>query len=37
MGLCQRLRSWTTGSPSPAGEPAEVRRHPEVIRAYLGK
>ncbi len=37
MGLCQHLTVLDYGLTIAAGEPAEVRRHPEVIRAYLGK
>jgi branched-chain amino acid transport system ATP-binding protein len=36
MGLCQHLTVLDHGFTIAAGEPAEVRRHPEVIRAYLG-
>ncbi len=37
MGLCQHLTVLDYGLTIAAGAPAEVRRHPEVIRAYLGK
>ncbi len=37
MNLCQRLLVLDHGLTIAAGAPAEVRRHPEVIRAYLGK
>ncbi|MFZ0050847.1 MAG: ABC transporter ATP-binding protein [Desulfobaccales bacterium] len=37
MKLCRRLLVLDHGLTIAAGEPAEVRRHPEVIRAYLGK
>jgi branched-chain amino acid transport system ATP-binding protein len=37
MGLCQHLTVLDHGLTIAAGPPAEVRRHPEVIRAYLGK
>ena len=37
MGLCQHLTVLDHGLTIAAGEPAAVRRHPEVIRAYLGK
>jgi branched-chain amino acid transport system ATP-binding protein len=37
MGLCQHLTVLDYGLTIAAGSPAEVRRHPEVIRAYLGK
>ncbi len=36
MGLCQHLTVLDHGLTIAAGAPAEVRRHPEVIRAYLG-
>jgi branched-chain amino acid transport system ATP-binding protein len=36
MGLCQHLTVLDHGLTLAAGSPAEVRRHPEVIRAYLG-
>ncbi len=37
MNLCRRLLVLDHGLTIAAGEPEEVRRHPEVIRAYLGK
>jgi len=37
MKLCRRLLVLDHGLTIAAGEPAEVRRHPDVIRAYLGK
>jgi branched-chain amino acid transport system ATP-binding protein len=37
MGLCEHLTVLDHGLTIAAGPPAEVRRHPEVIRAYLGK
>ncbi len=37
MGLCQHLTVLDHGLTIAAGPPTEVRRHPEVIRAYLGK
>ncbi len=37
MGLCQHLTVLDHGLTIAAGPPAAVRRHPEVIRAYLGK
>jgi branched-chain amino acid transport system ATP-binding protein len=37
MGLCQHLTVLDHGLTIAAGPPGEVRRHPEVIRAYLGK
>jgi branched-chain amino acid transport system ATP-binding protein len=36
MGLCQHLTVLDYGLTIATGSPAEVRRHPEVIRAYLG-
>jgi branched-chain amino acid transport system ATP-binding protein len=37
MGLCQHLTVLDHGVTIAAGPPADVRKHPEVIRAYLGK
>jgi branched-chain amino acid transport system ATP-binding protein len=37
MGLCQHLTVLDHGLTIAAGPPADIRRHPEVIRAYLGK
>jgi len=37
MGLCQHLTVLDHGLTIAAGPPAEVRHHPEVVRAYLGK
>jgi branched-chain amino acid transport system ATP-binding protein len=37
MGLCQHLTVLDHGLTIAAGPPAAVRKHPEVIRAYLGK
>jgi branched-chain amino acid transport system ATP-binding protein len=36
MGLCQHLTVLDHGLTIAAGPPADIRRHPEVIRAYLG-
>jgi len=36
MNLCQHLTVLDHGQTIAKGSPAEVRRHPEVIRAYLG-
>jgi branched-chain amino acid transport system ATP-binding protein len=36
MGLCQHLTVLDYGLTIAGGAPEEVRRHPEVIRAYLG-
>jgi len=36
MGLCQHLTVLDYGLTIATGSPAEVRRHPEVTRAYLG-
>ncbi|MES2532227.1 MAG: ABC transporter ATP-binding protein [Pseudomonadota bacterium] len=36
MGVCDRIVALNFGKKIADGTPAEVRRHPEVIRAYLG-
>jgi branched-chain amino acid transport system ATP-binding protein len=37
MGLCQRLQVLTNGMTIAEGEPSQVRSHPRVIEAYLGR
>jgi branched-chain amino acid transport system ATP-binding protein len=37
MGLCQRLQVLSNGRTIAQGEPAEIRSHPLVIEAYLGR
>jgi branched-chain amino acid transport system ATP-binding protein len=37
MGLCQHLTVLDHGLTIAAGPPAEIKKNPEVIRAYLGK
>jgi branched-chain amino acid transport system ATP-binding protein len=37
MGLCRHLTVLDHGLAIAAGPPAEIRKNPEVIRAYLGK
>lgn len=37
MGLCQHLTVLDHGLTIAAGPPANIRKNPEVIRAYLGK
>jgi hypothetical protein len=36
MSVSDRVIALNFGSVTAAGTPAEVRRHPEVIRSYLG-
>jgi branched-chain amino acid transport system ATP-binding protein len=36
MGLCDRVSVLENGRMLASGTPAEVQRHPEVVRAYLG-
>lgn len=37
MALCQRIQVIDRGNTLIVGAPQEIRRHPEVIEAYLGK
>jgi branched-chain amino acid transport system ATP-binding protein len=37
MGLCQRLQVLSNGRLIAEGDPAQIRSHPQVVEAYLGK
>ena len=37
MGLCQQITVLNFGKVIAVGEPDEIRAHPEVIDAYLGR
>ena len=37
MGLCQRIVVLDQGQVIAAGQPQDIRRHPRVIEAYLGR
>jgi branched-chain amino acid transport system ATP-binding protein len=37
MGICDSLTVLDYGKVIASGKPADVRTHPEVIRAYLGQ
>ena len=37
MGVCDSLTVLDYGKVIAAGKPADVRNHPEVIKAYLGQ